>query len=308
VTSAALDRRFDAAIFDWDGTAVPDRASDASRVRQLTESLCAGGMHVGIVSGTHVGNVDGQLRARPHGPGTLVLALNRGSEVFVVGPDGPHLVEQRVATPSENQALDSAAAATVASFRARGLRTEVVSQRLNRRKIDLIPEPEWHDPPKASIDRLLRAVTARLTAVGIDGLQEAVAIATQEARAAGLTGAKITSDVKHVEIGLTDKADSARWLFRYLRDRDVDADLVLLCGDEFGSLGGVPGSDSMMLLASGAERATAVSFGVEPAGTPDQVLNLGGGPARFAAVLGDQLSRRRNGAHDEKGVAHGASV
>ena len=36
-----------------------------------------------------------------------------------------------------------------------------MSQRLNRRKIDLIPLPEWADPPKAQIDELLAAVEAR---------------------------------------------------------------------------------------------------------------------------------------------------
>jgi len=289
-----LDRRFEALVFDWDGTAVPDRTSEAGRVRNLIETLCEHGMHVAVVSGTHVDNVDGQLQARPHGPGTLVLALNRGSEVFAVDRNGPHLVERRTATGVEDQALDAAAAATVAGLAARGLRAEIVSQRLNRRKIDLIPEPAWRDPPKAVIDRLLEAVTARLDATGIGGLKEAVAIAEAAAHDAGLADAKVTSDVKHVEIGLTDKGDSARWLFGYLRDQGVAPGLVLLGGDEFGSLGSVPGSDSMMLVVEAA-RATAVSVGVEPTGTPPGVVHLGGGPLRFGALLADQLERRRRG-------------
>jgi hypothetical protein len=52
--AAALDRRFEALVFDWDGTAVPDRASDAKPVRSLIEELCGSGMHVGIVSGTTI--------------------------------------------------------------------------------------------------------------------------------------------------------------------------------------------------------------------------------------------------------------
>src|SRR5689334_979447 len=82
---AALDRRFEAIVFDWDGTGVPDRSADASRARAAVEKLCALGMDVFIVSGTHVGNVDEQLRARPDGPGRLFLCLNRGSEVYAVG-------------------------------------------------------------------------------------------------------------------------------------------------------------------------------------------------------------------------------
>ena len=31
---AALDRRFEAVVFDWDGTAVPDRQADASPLRK----------------------------------------------------------------------------------------------------------------------------------------------------------------------------------------------------------------------------------------------------------------------------------
>ena len=74
--SPALARRFEAVIFDWDGTAVPDRRVDATRIRGLVEQACAHGLELAVVSGTHVGNVDGHLAARPAGPGGLILALN----------------------------------------------------------------------------------------------------------------------------------------------------------------------------------------------------------------------------------------
>ena len=92
----------------------------------------------------------------------------------------------------------------------RGVETRIVSQRLNRRKIDLLPGPEWDDPPKAVIDRVVEAVEQRLRAAGIDGLVEAAQITLAAARDAGCTEPKVTSDAKHLEIGLTDKADSAR--------------------------------------------------------------------------------------------------
>ena len=48
---AELDRRFEALIFDWDGTAAPDRHADATRVRRLVENreilLCCGPGGVG---------------------------------------------------------------------------------------------------------------------------------------------------------------------------------------------------------------------------------------------------------------------
>ena len=164
-----LDRRFEAVVFDWDGTAVPDRAAPARELRELVEELCALGLNLIVITGTHVGNVDGQLDARPFGPGRLHFCVNRGSEVFAADADGLRLVERREATPEEDAALDAAAAETVAELGRRGVVAEIVSQRLNRRKIDLIPEPEWTDPPKARITELLEAVESRLRAPACPG-------------------------------------------------------------------------------------------------------------------------------------------
>jgi trehalose/maltose hydrolase-like predicted phosphorylase len=289
-----LDRRFEAIVFDWDGTAVPDRQAEASRLRDLVEQLCALGLDLCVVTGTHLGNVDEQLRARPSGPGCLYVCTNRGSEVFRVDEEGVGLVCRREATPEEDSALDIAAGATVEALRLHGVRTELVSERLNRRKIDLIPEREWEDPPKARISELLAAVEERLRGAGLTGVREAVELAADAAREAGLSDPRVTSDAKHVEIGLTDKGDSARWLFEDLRRRGIGPGLVLVAGDEFGPLGGLPGSDSFLLPAE-ADRAAAVSVGAEPTGTPARVIALGGGPERFVDLLADQLERRRRG-------------
>src|SRR5262249_35029947 len=102
-------------------------------------------------------------------------------------------------------------------------------------------------------------------------------------------------DAKHVEIGLTDKADSSHWMFAELWRRGIGPALVLIGGDEFGPLGGLPGSDSLLLVPEAA-RATAVSVGREPDGVPAGVMPLGGGPAAFVALLDDQVRRRQQGA------------
>jgi trehalose/maltose hydrolase-like predicted phosphorylase len=290
--SAALERRFEAIVFDWDGTAVPDRSADASRLRSLVEELCAAGMDVAVVSGTTVENVDRQLIARPGGPGSLHMLMNRGSEVFRVGKQGPELVCRRGATRDEEAALDRAAELAV-----QGLgrsEVEVVSRRLNRRKIDLIPLAEWADPPKARIAELVEAVEGRLREGGIDGLRQAIELAERAAGQAGLSAARVSSDAKHVEIGLTDKSDSARWMLEDLWGRGIGPGLVLIAGDEFGPLGGSPGSDANLMVPEAA-RATAVSVGVEPGGVPPAVVRLGGGPERFHELLADQLARRRRG-------------
>lgn len=288
-----MDTTFEALIVDWDGTAVPDRAADASVMRDRIEALCAAGVHVFITSGTHLENVDEQLGARPRGRGRLFLCVNRGSEVFELGAAGARLVWRRVATDEENRALDAAAARTAEVLAAKGLSVEVVGSRLNRRKIDLIPEPEWADPRKADIGQLAVAVKERIGAAGIESLSEIVGVARDAARDVGLAGPRITSDVKHVEIGLTDKADSAAFAATWLQARGITGSLILIAGDELGPVGGVPGSDSLMMTAE-LRRAVVVSVGVEPGGVPNGVVHLGGGPRRFAELLDAQLARRRD--------------
>jgi trehalose/maltose hydrolase-like predicted phosphorylase len=304
---SSLDRRFEAAIFDWDGTAVPDRSADAGELRSVVEALCKQGFDLVVITGTHVGNVDGQLGARPAGPGRLYFCVNRGSEVYAANETGLELLYRREATPEEESALDEAATRTVAELERRGLTAEVVSQRLNRRKIDLIPEPEWADPPKARITELLQAVQDRLHATAVGGLTGAVEIAVVAATTAGIDDPRVTSDAKHVEIGLTDKADSARWAFAELAGRGVSPRLTLVAGDEFGSLGGLPGSDSFLLVREGTA-ATSFSVGAEPSGTPTQVLSLHGGPQLFVAVLKDQLERRLRGDVPELDMAEGWTI
>jgi trehalose/maltose hydrolase-like predicted phosphorylase len=290
---AELDRRFEAFVFDWEGTAVPDGQADASVLRAAVERLCALGANVAVISDTDLGNVDAQLGARPAGAGLLLLCLNRGSELFRVDAEGPQLLERRQATPAEDAALDGAAAELVARLRAKGLRAEIVAPRLNRRSIDLIPAPGWADPPRARTGGPLTAIEERLAAAGLD-LPTAIKLALEAARDAGLAQPKVASDAKHIEIGLTDKADSARRLFRELWRHGIGSGLVLIGGDKFAPLDGLPGSDSLLLVDEAA-RATAVSIGQEPSGMPERVVAIGGGPAAFVALLEDQVRRREQG-------------
>ena len=97
--------------------------------------------------------------------------------------------------------------------------------------------------------------------------------------------------MKHVEIGLTDKSDSARWAAQWLAQRGINGGLVLIGGDEFGPIGGVAGSDSMMMVEEFA-RGVVVSFGVEPEGVPAGVVHRGSGPDGFLELLDGQLARR----------------
>ena len=241
-----------------------------------------------------MGNVDGQLRARPAGP-AAVLRVNRGSEVFEPTTSGVELSTGGEATAEEDAALDAAAEATVDELGRRGVMAAIVSQRLNRRKIDLIPEPEWADPPKARIAELLAAVEERLRA------PDSRACGTRSrSRGAARSGggarvARVTSDAKHVEIGLTDKADAARWAFAELARRGVGPGLVSDRRRRVRVARRPAGQRLAACSSPEAPRATAISVGAEPSGAPAGVLALGGGPERLPALLADQLERRRRG-------------
>ena len=156
-----------------------------------------------------------------------MLALNR---VRASRREGRRYRRRR----DEDAALSRAAQLTVERLAARGLTARIVSERLNRRKIDLIPGSQWEDPPKARIGPLLKAVENRLAAVGVAGLPETVEIARAAAAEAGLADPKVTGDAKHVEIGLTDKSDSGRWVMSWLWQRGIAPEQVLIAGDELG--------------------------------------------------------------------------
>src|SRR3970040_285368 len=54
------------------------------------------------------------------------------------------------------------------------------------------------------------------------------------------------------------------------------------------SISGVDGSDQRMVAP--AQGAVFVSVGVEPNGTPPEVIHLGGGPLQFQGLLAQQVS------------------
>jgi trehalose/maltose hydrolase-like predicted phosphorylase len=301
---SALRGPFKIIAFDWDGTAVVDRREDATPIRTEIVRLLRCGIAVVVITGTNFGNIDRQLSAEITGPEkrNLFISTNRGSEVYGFDAAG-QLVRQwlRAATPDEDRQLTAAADCLRQALVARtGLKIDVVYDRMNRRKVDLIPLPEWSDPPKSAIASLRQAVEKRLTGAGLaGGLHEAISLAEQAAREQGLPEAKITSDSKYVEIGLTDKGDAVDWMMRELADkRQIEPADILIGGDELGNVAGFPGSDAKMITPE-TSGAVFVSVGPEPEGVPAGVLHLGGGPACFRellaaqAILQEQLSAPR---------------
>src|SRR5208282_429943 len=97
---AELDRRFEALIFEWVGTAVANLAADASSIRSAVETASALGLELAVVSGAGVSDVDGQLAARPRGAGELHLLLDHGAEVFRASAQGVELITRTRASDS----------------------------------------------------------------------------------------------------------------------------------------------------------------------------------------------------------------
>src|SRR5450759_2628220 len=124
--SKALDREFAVLCFSWNGTVVADRDANPRAVRSRVERLCALGVDMAIVSGANAATVDGHLHARPDAEGRLFLFLSSGSEVYVVGPGGPRLLERRRATEVEEAQLTAAAEALRDRLVAAGLDIGVI--------------------------------------------------------------------------------------------------------------------------------------------------------------------------------------
>jgi hydroxymethylpyrimidine pyrophosphatase-like HAD family hydrolase len=284
-----LRRRFDLIIFDWDGTAVPDRYTPTPELNRALETLLLQGVWIAPVTGTKVENLEthslSMLSPQARASG-LIVCTNRGSEVWAYDPDGSRRkVWARVSTEDEERHLSAAAEVLQHRLRERGLETEIIYQRLNRRKVDLIPLPEWADPPKARIADLIAATRARVRAAGFAEIADVMDLAGDLARDAGLRDPRITSDGKYVEIGLTDKGDSVVWLLENVaRPNGIANENILVAGDEFGDVGGFSGSDARMLVPQ-AEHAVFVSVGPEPAGVPHPIFKVGGGPQRFVEIL-----------------------
>ena len=161
---------------------------------------------------------------------------------------------------------------------------EIIYDRLNRRKLDLIPE--WKNPLKSEIDNLIVETEKKLKTAGLkEGIKGAFSLMENNARLLGLKNARITSDVKHIELGVSDKTDSIKWILENLANPNKISDKdILIIGDEFGSIAGFEGSDYKMVINSRKD-ITYFSVGKEPNGLPSLIKHIGGGPECFFKII-----------------------
>ncbi|MBI4557098.1 MAG: hypothetical protein HY706_05885, partial [Candidatus Hydrogenedentes bacterium] len=246
--TSAFMRPYRLLAFDWDGTAVSDRSAPAPEAASRIATLSGLGVWSAVITGTKYENLERKffLLIRPDRRWRVTACMNRGSEVFGFDRAGVCALEyRREATPQENRLMDEIALAVQKELlENHGLETRIVFDRLNRRKLDLIPEPAWADPPKERIGELMNAVNDRLRRGQVQGgIRHVLDRVERLAEQRGIT-LRLTSDVKHVELGLTDKSDSVHYLIDTLaRPRGISADDVAILGDEFGPIDGIEGSD-----------------------------------------------------------------
>ncbi len=98
--SGTPEHTFAAVVLDWYGTAVPDRRSGAVRLRRLLESLCGYGVEIIVLGGPGaIAEIDGQLAARPGGPGALHVCADGGTHVYRITTGGPVRTRTAVTGP-----------------------------------------------------------------------------------------------------------------------------------------------------------------------------------------------------------------
>lgn len=290
-----LNHRYRILAFDWDGTAVESRRHPTDELRERTEQLAEMGVWLAVITGT---NFDNLLRQYFHllSPAAKrfhIACVNRGSEVFGFDSKGhPETLHRRTATSHENHLMDDILRVIQAELKDRfSLESGVVFNRVNRRKLDLIPLPEWAEPPKERIGELLEAVKNRIRKAGIPGGIRTIMDRVEELAQDRGIALKLTTDVKHVEFGLTDKSDSVAYVAEELaRPREIPLSDILILGDEFGPIDGFEGSDFKTFTLP---EAAYVSVGKEPNGVPEGVIHVVGGVPAFLAILDHQIALPR---------------
>lgn len=83
-----IDQTVDAVVFDWEIAGGIPRPAPVAALRRRVEALSAASVDVAVLSKSPVGAVDVRLRARPQGPGHLLVCGSNGAELSEIEPDG----------------------------------------------------------------------------------------------------------------------------------------------------------------------------------------------------------------------------
>jgi trehalose/maltose hydrolase-like predicted phosphorylase len=100
-----IGRTVEAVVLDWKCTGASLPSTSLAALRRQVAALSAACVDVAILGDVPVGAVDGRLRARPPGPGRLLVCADDGAGIFELGPAGPRLVRRAVGPTKRSDAL-----------------------------------------------------------------------------------------------------------------------------------------------------------------------------------------------------------
>ncbi len=273
-----LGRAFRVVCLEWAAAAPRGDAGAPLELRERIERLTSLGVDVALVAEAGIDQVDARLGARPDVEGRLFLLLSNGAEAYVAGPAGPRLIERRLVTADEEGRLVGAVVAVHDDLAAKGLPVRAAGGDRWRRRLNV----------RGGLDDEM--LGRRLSAAGLSGPAELVALATRLARDAGVARPHVTWRDGLLELSHTDFADSMRWLLQWIvRYRDYDAREVLVVAGEFGA-DGEPGGAAARLMIPELHGAAFASVGDGAGGRGAQAL--GGGRATVLEVLDEQIELR----------------
>lgn len=283
-------KRYKAIFFDWDGTAVISRAAPADEVAAAMRPLLRDGVKLAVISGTTYENIAGGKLAKffsPQERRNLCLGLGRGAYNF--GFDENGVMEQLGGVLPDREIMAAVHRVSFELhdklFRDHGFNTDIVFNRPNYCKIDLLADVDRGDQLFFQADeaqKVLRSLAGKGWEGGLKGLIE---LARETGGKYGLDIAA-TTDAKYLEVGLSTKSDNVDFLLGRFEQMDgIAAEACCFWGDEYLEIGdGVFGSDSYMYTQRtkhGDFYDVSDSSGVRP----EFVRRVGGGVGCFHDFL-----------------------
>lgn len=280
-------RQYDAIFFDWDGTAVPSRHADTSRIISAMEKILVNGTKLIIVSGTTYGNIcSGKLEellsasARQN----LFLGLARGNFDYGYDRNG-RLCTLTDATPDTDMMLqlhDAVYAIHRRLLCKNHFRTDIVFSRPNYCKLDLMVENSRSTSHLFLQANEINRIKETLELHGIEGGLPGLLLFAESIGSNSGLQLKATTDAKYLEVGYTTKSDNVDRLIDFLH---LDPAKCCFWGDEYGAIApGIWGSDFQMCTAK-SKVGTFFSVSKLNLPLPEGIQSLGGGEERFVSFL-----------------------
>lgn len=284
-----MQKKYKAVFFDWDGTAVMSRKACADEAVSAMKGLLKKGIKLVIVSGTtyeHI--IDGRIQERftAEELNHLYLGLGRGAFNYHFENGRPVIFADCI--PAKKDLLrihDVCYQMHRTLLEQYDFKTDIIFTRPNYCKLDLAVENDRGEQlfmQGNEIDALREKLKKHGICEGIEGL---TALSKETGEVYGVN-VSATCDAKYLEIGISDKSDNVRTIFKRLQDEfGIQAEDCSFWGDEYvGIQDDIFGSDAFMITE---ETKNGDFFDVSSlkGARPPQVQVPGGGVNTFLGFL-----------------------